>query len=108
MTDDLRVFGVDYPATDDLRLRRAISWQYQYDLVQATPRPRHWIEVRMEDFVLDQDRTLGRLGEFLGLPLAKIAVRPETVARYRSDEGVNYFNFFEPAMKQYGYEIPAS
>ena len=46
LTDDLADFGIPYPPTDDERLRRAISWKYQYDLVKATPKPEHWIEVR--------------------------------------------------------------
>ncbi|MEP7358908.1 MAG: sulfotransferase, partial [Anaerolineales bacterium] len=46
LTDDLTDFGIAYPPTDDLRLRRAISWKYQQDLVHAAPRPRHWLEVR--------------------------------------------------------------
>lgn len=108
LTDDLNDFGIAYPPTQDLRLQRAISWKYQSDLVKASPRPDNWIEVRFEDFVLDQDRILRRLGEFLGLALAKIPVRPETVGRYRTDAGVNYFDFLEPAMRQYGYEIPTS
>ena len=29
-----------------------MSWKYQYDLVNATPRPKHWIEVRFEDFAI--------------------------------------------------------
>ena len=107
LTDDLRDFGIDYPPTDDLRLRRAISWKYQYDLVKATPPPAHWIEVRFEDFVLDQDRTLKRLEEFLGVKLARIPVKPEAVGRYKHDAGVNYFDFFEPFMQQYGYEVPS-
>ncbi|OPZ11439.1 MAG: hypothetical protein BWZ10_02201 [candidate division BRC1 bacterium ADurb.BinA364] len=106
LTDDLARFGIEYPATENERLRRAISWKYQYDLVQATPRPRRFIEARLEDFVLDQERTLKRLEEFLGFPLARIAVKPEAIGRYKSDEEVNYFDFFEPAMKAYGYEIP--
>jgi len=28
------------------------------------------------------------------------------VERWRQDDGVNYFNFFAPAMREYGYEIP--
>ena len=36
-TDDLADFGVPYPATEDLRLKRAISWWYQYALVRAAP-----------------------------------------------------------------------
>lgn len=103
MTDDLRDFGIDYPETDDVRRRRAISWIYQYKLVKATPKPPHWIEVRMEDFVLRQDETLARLESFLGFPLARVPVHPETVARYKQDNGVSMFDFLEPAMREYEY-----
>ena len=106
-TDDLNDFGIDYPATDDLRLRRAISWKYQQDLVKATPKPEHWLEVRFEDFVLKQDETLARLEDFLGMTLAKIPVNPEAVGRWKWDNQVNYFDFFEPTMAQYQYELPA-
>ncbi len=107
LTDDLRAFGIEYPATGDDRRRRAISWIYQYNLVRAAPRAKHWIEVRFEDFVLRQDETLRRLEQFLGIPLARIPVRPEAVDRWRTDNGANYFDFFEPAMREYGYEIPS-
>ena len=39
LTDDLNDFGIPYPPTEDQRLRRAISWKYQQDLVRATPGP---------------------------------------------------------------------
>ncbi len=106
LTDDLNDFGVPYPPTEDIRLKRAISWKYQYDLVRATPKPAHWIEVRLEDFILKQEDTLGRLEAFLGLPLARIPVKPEVIGRWRSDReagGVNEFPFFLNAMKEYGY-----
>jgi hypothetical protein len=106
LTDNLSDFGIQYPATEDERLRRAISWIYQYNLVKATPKPRRWIEVRFEDFVLRQDETLARLEDFLGISLAKIPVHPEAVDRWRADEGINYYDFFAPAMIEYGYEIP--
>lgn len=106
ITDDLRTFGIEYPETDDERLRRAISWKYQYDIMQATPRPAHVIEVRFEDFVLKQEETLKHLETFLGFPLSRIIVRPDSIGRHETDEGVNYFDFFEPAMREYGYEIP--
>ena len=73
LTDDLTDFGVPYPPTVDERLRRAISWKYQYDLVQAMPRPKYWLEVRFEDFVLQQEETIARIGDFLG---AKLEARP--------------------------------
>jgi len=108
VTDDLRTFGIPYPPTDDERLRRAVSWKYQYDLVRATVKPAHWIDVRFEDFVLRQEATLARLEAFLGIPLARIPVRPEAVGRWRTDGGVNYFDFFAPAMRDYGYGTPAA
>lgn len=104
LTDDLAEWGVGYPPTEDVRQRRAISWKYQYDLVRATPKPKHWIEVRFEDFVLRQDETLARLEDFLGIPLARIPVNPEAVGRWRLDTGVSYYDFLEPAMVQYGYD----
>ena len=106
LTDDLRDFGIPYPPTDNLHERRAISWKYQYYLVKATPRPAHWIEVRFEDFVLRQDETLARLEEFLGIKLAKIPVKPEAVGRYLQSPQVSYFDFFAPAMREYGYGLP--
>ncbi len=106
LTDDLADFGVPCPKTEDVMLRRAISWKYQYDIVKATPRPANWIEVRFEDFVLRQSETLARLEEFLGLELARIIVRPEAVGRWKREKGVNYFDFFAPAMAEYRYPAP--
>jgi hypothetical protein len=136
-TDDLRDFGIEYPDPRDLlplgqdgrppvadpssaptgdepsltrevRLRRAISWKYQYDLVKATPKPRHWLEVRFEDFCLRQEETLARLEAYLGLELARVPVQVEAVGRWKQDEGINYTDFLAPAMIEYGYERPAA
>lgn len=94
LTDDLADFGVPYEHTDNLRLRRAISWKYQMEIVRATPKPKRWISIRFEDFVLRQDETLSQLSAFLGFPLAKIPVRPDAVGRYRKDTGEHTFPFF--------------
>jgi len=106
LTDDLRAFGIAYPETDDVRRRRAISWKYQDDLVQATPKPAQWLQVRFEDFVYNQAETLARLEAFLGIELARIPVRREAAGRWRQDDGVNYYDFLAPAMARYGYEVP--
>ena len=103
LTDNLNDFGISYEPTEDVRLRRAISWKYQYDLIKASPRPRQWIQVRFEDFILDQDRTLKTLESLLGIPMAKISVKPDAVGRWKTDAGVNYYDFLAPAMKEYGY-----
>jgi hypothetical protein len=102
-TDDLGDFGIDYPKTDDIRERRAISWKYQYDLMQSTPQPRHVLHVRFEDFVLRQEETLERLEAFLGFQLGRIIVRPDAVGRWKKDGEQHYFDFFKEAMLENGY-----
>ena len=75
-------------------------------LKRATPKPAHWIEVRLEDFILKQEEILGRLESFLSVPLARIPVKPEVIGRWKPDResgGVNEYPFFVPAMKEYGY-----
>ncbi len=94
LTDDLADFGVPYEHTDDLRRRRAISWKYQYDIMQATPSPTRRLDVRFEEFVCDQPATLARLEAFLGLPLARIPVKPDAVGRWRTAAGQYDFDFF--------------
>ncbi|HSA23649.1 MAG TPA: DUF2339 domain-containing protein, partial [Myxococcota bacterium] len=42
------------------------------------------IQVRFEDFVLRQDEILARLSEFLGIPLAKIPVRLDSIGRWQT------------------------
>jgi len=108
VTDDLRDFNIQYPLTEDVRERRAISWLYQYKLVKATPRPKYWMEVRLEDFVLRQDETLARLESFLGVKMAKIPAQRDPVGRWQRDEGVSYYDFFAPAMREYDYPMPES
>ncbi|MCC7193037.1 MAG: sulfotransferase [Phycisphaeraceae bacterium] len=103
ITDDLADFGVPYDKTDDERLRRAISWDYQQALVKATPRPKHFYTVRFEDFVLKQDETLRKLATFTGFPLCKIPVKPEAVGRWKTDKGVHDFDFFHEDLVEHGY-----
>ena len=130
VTDDLADFGIHYPDVDAfaqeryphlaesatgsevqmdelrLRLQRAFSWQYQYEIVKATPKPQNWIVVRFEDFVLQQEATLQRLEAYLGFPLARIIVRREAVGRYDQADGVSYFDFLDEGMHEFGYQIP--
>ena len=105
MTDDLREFGIEYPPTEDPYLRRAISWKYQNDLVAATPLPRHWIKVRLEDFVQHQERELARLEEYLGFRLARIPVKHDAIGRHKEQSGVPFPEFLEPAMREHRYEL---
>ncbi len=103
VTDDLSRFGIPCGGTEDPYERRALSWFYQYKIVRGTPPPESWIEVRFEDFVLDQEETLARLEAFLGIPLAKIPVKPEAVGRYRREKTPPYFGFLDEAVRDFGY-----
>lgn len=103
LTDDLSLFGIPYEPTTDERLRRAVSWKYQREIVKATPPPKHTIHIRFEDFVLKQPETLARLEAFLGFPLARIPVNPEAVGRWRFDKGVHDFGFLQQDMEELGY-----
>ena len=102
-TDDLRDFDIQYPHTDDIRERRAISWLYQYEIMKSTPVPKHCITVRFEDAITNQDETFARVESFLGFPLGKVIVRPDSVGRWKTDDGVHDFEFLHPAMKEYQY-----
>jgi hypothetical protein len=103
LPDDLADLGVPYDKTDDLRLRRAISWKYQREIVKSTPVPQYTTAVRFEDFVFKQAETLQKLETYLGFPLARIIVRPETVGRWKTDTGVHDFPFFQDDMNELGY-----
>ncbi len=103
-TDDLARFGIPYEPTDDERAMRAISWKYQSEIYRATPKPRNLLEVRFEDMVLDQEDTLTRIEEFLGIPMARIEMRPESVGRWKSDDKVHDFPCFEDELLAYGYK----
>lgn len=104
VTDDLSRFNVEYDKTDDIRLRRAISWKYQRELVKASPVPKYNHHVRFEDMVFDQDNTLSGLSDFLGIELNKIEMRSDSVGRYKTADGVYMFDFFKEDMDECGYE----
>lgn len=105
VTDDLREFNIDYTLTDDPREMRAISWKYQRELMKATPEPEKLIKIRFEDMVFEQDKTLKRLEDFLGMPMAKIPMRTDSVGRYKTAEGKYMFDFFAEDIKECGYEL---
>lgn len=104
LTDDLSDFGISYEKTEDIRMMRAISWKYQREIIKATPPPKHTIFVKFEDFVLKQDETLARLEKYLGFPLVRIPVRTDSIGRWKTDEGLNDFDFFEEDILELGYE----
>jgi len=103
-TDNLNDFGITYPDSNgDVRLMRAYSWKYQREIMKATPEPANVIKVKFEDMVLDQDATLKRLSAFLGVELVKIEMRPDSVGRWKTAEGVYMYDFLQSDMDENGY-----
>ena len=76
------------------------------EIVRATPKPDHWIAIRFEDFILDQDRTLKRLSRFLDIELTRIPVRTQAVGRWKTDPAHRNFDFLEPDLIEFGYLAP--
>jgi hypothetical protein len=102
-TDDLRRFNIPFrPGSDELE-SRAASWKYQYDIVKATPAPKHFLIVRYEDFVENQTRELERLEEFLGLRLMEVPVDPSRVALWRKHSQHREFPFLRRALAELDY-----
>jgi hypothetical protein len=96
-------WGIDREALGE-RLVAAMSWKYQYDIVKSVPRPERFITVRYEDFCLQQEREVARLGEFLGLELTPLPdVRPNAVYRWKRKDDHETFDFLEPAITELRY-----
>lgn len=103
LTDDLARFGVPTPRTRDLYQRRAISWLYQFAIQQAFPRPKHFLEVRYEDFVLNQAETVRQLEDFLQIKLAVVPVHGEGVNKWPGRLDPEAFGYLRSALEYHGY-----
>ena len=51
-------------------------------------------------WLIDQEHTLRRLEAFLGIPLARIPVRDDSIGRWTTDDDRHDFDFFGPAMRE--------
>lgn len=81
LTDRLSDFNI--PSVKSYTANRIESWIYQRQLVDATPKPTNFIEIKFEDFVLRQDETLDSISNFIGVSLVKIPVIKERVGNYK-------------------------
>jgi len=90
VTDDLKRFNVptfpiDNPSLiskDNILNKRYQSWLYQEALIECTPRPRKFLSVWFEDFILKQEETIRKIEKFLNIPLVYIPVDKKAVGRY--------------------------
>ena len=88
ITDDLPRFGVPSEYTnrrDNITPRRTESYVYQRMLVEASPKPKLFLHVHYEDFVLDHQRTVEKISEFVG---RKLLEQHETLNRSKISKEV--------------------
>lgn len=100
ITDDLSYFGIPYQKSNNEIMNRAISWKYNIDIVNSIPKPKNWLEIKFEDFILKQNKTLKTIEKFLGFPLKKIPVNPNKIGNWDKEF---IFEFLKPYLNYYGY-----
>ncbi len=105
LTDNLADFGITYDHTSDIYQQRAISWKYQTAIFHATPKPKHLLTVRFEDFALQQEETLQKIEAFLGLPLQRIPVDHSAVYRWKKLSDSSFLPYCAKEAAFWGYEI---
>lgn len=99
--DDWYGVGIDLP--EDRLTRAAMSWDYHEELIAQTPKPKHWLKVRYEDFVLSQDMELKYLTQFLKTPLAAIPVQNTSISRYLGHEVQHVMPIMNKHLWAHGY-----
>ncbi len=61
---------------------RAISWKYHYDIVNDTPRPKNFLQVRYEDYVLYQEESKKIIEAFIQTKLPLLSLDKKKAGPY--------------------------
>lgn len=106
-SDRLSVWNVDFPM-DKLgaKMRQAVSWKYQYEIVRSTPPPKNVAVMNYEDFVSNNKREKRRLEDFLGFKLNVPKLYVKRVDKWRKETSINWknFSFLKKPIKKLGYK----
>jgi hypothetical protein len=104
LTDNLKKWGIPFEGPTTPIHRRAVSWKFQWDIVESTPKPKRFLRVKLEDF--NNEKTIAELGDFLDLSINPIEFNEEVVGRWKRIDDPNKvnFTFLQPAIQQAGYE----
>jgi len=111
-TDDIRRWKVSVSDTDadkwpyrESWAPQACSWKYHWDIVEASHIHHehiHW--VRYEDYVLNQEAELLKIGQYLDHHLKPVKVHAEGIGRWKNlPRAKNIPKFIESPMKYWGY-----
>ncbi len=105
LTDNLADFAIPCDKSDNIYVLRASSWLYQTAIFHATPKPKHLLTVRFEDFALRQEETLARIETFLGIPLKQIPIKTEAVNRWQQLPDTSFLPICAKEAQHWGYQI---
>ena len=105
LTDDLNLFNIPHcPNFKSIYEQRAISCKYQHDIIYSTPKPKHFLKIRFEDIVLNQELQIKRLSRFLGISLnTQIKMNSSKVAKWRKSNTFTKFRFLKPICNKHNY-----
>ena len=82
---------------------RLISWKYHYDIVMQTPPPKHFLKIRYEDYILNQEKTKGLVENFTGVKIKSYELDKTKAGPFKKHLGKKY-SFLRKAMDACGYE----
>lgn len=104
-TDNLRQWHIPTEITlgTDRQIRAAISWEYHEELITQTPKPAHWLTIRLCDMVLDRDGQARRMSAFLGFPVNPIPMFTDVVGRWRGQSLNGAIEIMRPQLEQHGF-----
>jgi hypothetical protein len=103
LTDRFHFMNVPFERTEDALTARAASWKYQWDLVNAGPKPKHFLLVKYEDFILKQRQTRELIEDFLGIPLAHVEVNTDRMGLWERSSEHRDMPMLSAALKELGY-----
>lgn len=77
------------------------SWKIYYDLIKEVPRPKNFLHLRFEDFILNQDESAKRLEQWLGIKLPERIEVNKTKVHENDHKNVKDYNI--KPMRDLGY-----
>ena len=82
---------------------RAISWKYHVDIVHQTPKPKHFLQIRFEDYIANQVEVKQQVETFVNSKLKMLELNPTKAAAPKRNWGERY-PFIKPEMDLLGYQ----
>jgi len=106
LTDNLERWNINIPDKGfGLKMKRSISWKYQYDMVNCDKQPKKVLHMKYEDFCMHPKENTKILGYFLKLKLKPVKTHTNSVYKWkRSDINFNRFKFLKGPMEELGYD----